>query len=148
MEIKCNNKAKTEEFIRTFAKSLRTGDVIALHGELGAGKTTIASLIAKYLGFTDRVQSPTFVLARLYKNRDSGKTSDGIKTIHHLDLYRIQKAEELQDFGINDYFNDPGAITLIEWPEVAINFLPKRTVHIYIEIVGFEERKINVQNTR
>lgn len=143
MEILAKNREQTQKFAEEIAAKLKPGDTVALYGDLGAGKTTFVSMVTKMLGFSDRVQSPTFVVSRIYSGGSSGF---GIKYIHHLDLYRMQDSGDVKDLGIEDYLDQPDSVVFIEWPEVAENYLPKKTVRIFFEILSENERKIHVQN--
>lgn len=99
--------------------------VLALSGDLGAGKTTFAGFYAKALGIGERISSPTFSIIKEYH--------DAVDFIH-MDLYRIQEAEELLEIGFEDYLQADHL--LIEWPDVARSILPEDT--LYMEI-RFEE---------
>jgi tRNA threonylcarbamoyladenosine biosynthesis protein TsaE len=143
MEIVAANTEQTQKFAEEIAVKLKPGNIVALYGDLGAGKTTFVSMVTKALGFSDRVQSPTFVISRIYGG--CGSTSE-IKHVHHLDLYRMQDSTDIKDLGIEDYLNQPDSLTFIEWPEVAENYLPEKTVRIFFEILSENERKIHVQN--
>ena len=117
------NIEETRDFARNFARELRAPITIALHGDLGVGKSEIARTIIQTLCGSDTVvPSPTFTLVQTY-SFDKGKIS-------HFDLYRISDAAELVEIGM-DYAiqND---ITIIEWPDIAKDMLPKNTIHIYI----------------
>ena len=117
------NIEETRDFARNFARELRAPITIALHGDLGVGKSEIARTIIQTLCGADTVvPSPTFTLVQTYLF-DKGKIS-------HFDLYRISDAAELVEIGM-DYAiqND---ITIIEWPDIAKDMLPKNTIHIYI----------------
>ena len=117
------NIDETRNFAREFARELRAPITIALHGDLGVGKSEIARIIIQTLCGSDTVvPSPTFTLVQTYVF-DKGKIS-------HFDLYRISDVAELVEIGL-DYAiqND---ITLIEWPDIAENMLPKNTIHIHI----------------
>lgn len=117
------NIDETHNFAREFARNLRVPTTIALHGDLGVGKSEIARIIIQTLCGSDTiVPSPTFTLVQTYVF-DKGKIS-------HFDLYRISDVAELVEIGL-DYAiqND---ITLIEWPDIAENMLPENTIHIYI----------------
>ena len=114
---------ETRDFAREFARNLRAPTTIALHGDLGVGKSEIARTIIQTLCGADTVvPSPTFTLVQTY-SFDNGKIS-------HFDLYRISDPAELVEIGL-DYAiqND---ITIIEWPDIAENMLPENTIHIYI----------------
>lgn len=143
MEVLAKNPEQTRKFAEKVAAKLEPGNIVALYGDLGAGKTTFVSMVTKALGFSDRVQSPTFVVSRIYS--DVGSASK-IKYIHHLDLYRMQSSTDIKDLGIEDYLNQPDSVTFIEWPEVAENYLSEKTLRIFFEILSENERKIHVQN--
>ena len=143
MEIVAANTEQTQKFAEEIASKLKPGNIVALYGDLGAGKTTFVSMVTKALGFTDRVQSPTFVVSRIYSG---GGPASGIKCIHHLDLYRMQDSGDVKDLGMEGYLNQPDSLTFIEWPEVAEKYLPEKSVRIFFEILSENERKIHVQN--
>lgn len=119
MEYITKNIEETRNWARDFAKTLKSPVTVALHGDLGMGKSEIARTIIQTLRGADTVvPSPTFTIVQNY---------DGIS---HFDLYRVSDASELIEIGL-DYAiaND---ITLIEWPDIAGTMLPSTTVHIYI----------------
>ena len=148
MEKIVNSTEETEQLAGEVAKKLKRGDVLALYGDLGAGKTTFTRFLVKALGFTGRVQSPTFVLARVYNldlnNVSSSGSGSRINRINHLDLYRLQNKEEVGGLGIKEYFDQPDSLTVIEWPEVAEDYLPENTVKIIFEDLGDSKRKITI----
>jgi tRNA threonylcarbamoyladenosine biosynthesis protein TsaE len=123
----------TISFAKELALTLKQGDVLALYGELGAGKTFFAKQLCKYLGVQENVSSPSYVLMNEYI---------GNYTIRHLDLYRLDAAEEILELGLYDLFED--SITIIEWPEIADEMLPDNTVHIYFEFDG-QKRKVRIK---
>lgn len=126
---------ETRAFAREFARNLRAPVTVALHGDLGVGKSEIARTIIQTLcGENTVVPSPTFTLVQTYAAAD--------KKISHFDLYRIVDAAELVEIGL-DYAiqND---ITLIEWPDIAAYMLPANTIHIDISEHG-AGRKIIVR---
>lgn len=108
------------------AACLRAGDVLAIEGPMGAGKTTLVGLIAKALGSTDPVSSPTFAIAQCYEGR---------LPVWHLDLYRVEE-QDLYDIGYEDYFYPEDAVTMIEWPEKAGGLLPEDVMHLQITVEG------------
>ena len=126
-----NNIDETRAWASEFAKNLKTPSVVALHGNLGMGKSEIARAIIKELRGADTVvPSPTFTIVQSY---------DGIS---HFDLYRVQDESELTEIGLQHAIEND--ITLIEWPEIASEFLPENTIHIFItEYNG--GRKIQMQ---
>ena len=126
-----NNLDETHKWAREFAKTLHAPVTVALHGDLGMGKSEIAREIIKTLRGADTVvPSPTFTLVQNY---------DGIS---HFDLYRINDESELAEIGLQYAIDND--ITLIEWPDIAKNILPKNTVHIYITQNG-DGRKLVIQ---
>lgn len=114
---------------RVIGAWLRPGDVLLLHGELGAGKTTLAQGIAAALGVREAIQSPTFTLVVEHQGRRLG---EGRVLLNHLDLYRLTGPEELDSLGYEQYIDRDDAITLIEWPERASGWLPESYVLISI----------------
>jgi tRNA threonylcarbamoyl adenosine modification protein YjeE len=125
------NLNETHAWARDFAKTLHAPQTVALHGDLGMGKSEIARVIIKTLRGEDTVvPSPTFTLVQNY---------DGIS---HFDLYRIGDKSELEEIGLKYAIDND--ITLIEWPEIAMDVLPSNTIHIYITQDG-DGRKLTLQ---
>lgn len=123
------------EFGGRLARELRRGDVIALSGELGAGKTALVKGIARGLGIAVEVTSPTFTLIHEY--------SGGRLALYHIDLYRIDSVPQALAIGIEDYLNGTG-VTVIEWAERIASLLPPHTTRIRIESLGENTRRIEV----
>jgi tRNA threonylcarbamoyladenosine biosynthesis protein TsaE len=123
-------------------RRLRSGDVILLNGDLGAGKTTMTQGIAAGLEVDDPVQSPTFTLVAEHV----GCTEDGESIrLYHLDLYRLQDEHDLESFGFEQYLDPIDGISLIEWPERAGTWLPERYLLIDFSIVGPSQRLIRLE---
>ena len=119
-EIILENLEKTKQWSEDFAKKIIKPQTIALYGTLGIGKSEIARNIIKTLiGKETIVPSPTFTIVQNYNG------------ISHFDLYRVKDESELIEIGLLDSIEND--ITLIEWPEIAQNLLPKNTINIYIE---------------
>ncbi len=113
------NVEQMRDWAHRFAKNLNTPCVVALHGDLGMGKSEIARTIIQALRGADTVvPSPTFTIVQNY---------DGIS---HFDLYRIEDVDELVEVGLQHAMEND--ITLIEWPEIAEDILPENTIHIFI----------------
>src|SRR4030042_6073968 len=102
MEIITKSEKQTFNFAKKFAKTLKGGEVIGLVGDLGAGKTIFAKGLASGLGVKQTVNSPTFVIMKIYKIRG---TKSGIRNLIHVDAYRIKKADEINSIGITDYLH-------------------------------------------
>lgn len=115
--------------------------VIALDGELGAGKTTFVQAFAKELGVKDVVTSPTFVIMKVYKT-----THSKMKTLVHVDAYRAKDSEDLAALGLHEYMLDPSTIILIEWADRVVDLLPKKYTRIHIDHIDDHERSILVEN--
>ena len=141
MEVLSKSTAETQKLAETVAKKVKPGMVLALFGDLGSGKTTFTSFLVKALGFESRVQSPTFVICRRY-TKPIGRPID---TIHHVDLYRLTSKEEVLDIGLREILQEPHSLVLIEWPELAMDFLPKGTVEIHFKTVDENTRHIIVK---
>ena len=110
--------------------------VVAFDAPMGAGKTTLISRIAAYLGAEDSVTSPTFAIVNQYEGRD--------RTIYHFDMYRIERVEEALDFGSEEYLSS-GELCLVEWPEKIEPLLPEDTMVVKIEILGDTERRFVIR---
>lgn len=113
-----------------FAKQLKSGDVVLLKGEMGAGKTAFVKGVAKGLGITEVVTSPTYA----YMNDYDGK-------LFHYDCYRLRNGEDAEGLGLTDYFYQ-GGICVIEWSENIKSVLPKNTITVKIEKVAENSRRI------
>ncbi len=121
----------------SFASSLKPGDVVALFGRLGSGKTQFVAGVCTGLGVTAHVGSPTFTLINEYPAGDA--------TVVHIDLYRIAGRAELAELGIEEYFR-PDAVTLIEWAEPVLDLLPPSHYEVKLEYGdGDLERVISIR---
>ena len=107
-------------------RALGRRTVVALRGEMGAGKTTLIREIVAQLGATDTVTSPTFALVNQYKG-------SGNRTIYHVDFYLIEVLREADDLGYEEYFYS-GDICLVEWPEKIEPLLPENTIQVRITV--------------
>ena len=130
------SKQAMQEWSERFAHTLRSGDVVSLEGTLGAGKTQVVQWIAQALGADRPASSPTFSLVNHYRtpNRD----------IYHLDLYRLESPNELEDIDYETSFYPEEAITFLEWAEKAKDYLPHGMVHVQIVVKEGEAREVSV----
>jgi len=129
---------ETIEIGAGLARRLKRGDVIALVGELGSGKTVLTKGIAKALGVKNvrYVNSPTFVIIKEYR----AKTP-----LYHFDLYRVDRSSVLDVENFEEYFYDDG-ITAIEWADKIRDILPKKYIEVKLSVMGEGKRKIEVRN--
>lgn len=118
-----NSANDTAGIAAEFAKSLKPGDVVCLNGGLGAGKTAFVQGLAKTLGISEYLSSPTFTIVNCY---------EGDITLYHFDVYRIQDEEEMYEIGYEEYvYSD--AVSVIEWAENIKEILPGKRYEITIE---------------
>jgi tRNA threonylcarbamoyladenosine biosynthesis protein TsaE len=120
---------------------LRGGDVVCLAGDLGSGKTALAQGAGEALKVTAPMTSPTFTLIQEYNCESGGKDLHLV----HMDLYRLQEPEEMEVIGVMDYFQEE-TICLIEWPEIALDYLPDDILEVRIEGNGEMPRKITFRS--
>lgn len=120
---------ETRELGAALAALLVPGDVVSLTGDLGAGKTCLVQGAALSLGVKERVSSPTFVLVREYR---------GDVPIYHLDVYRLDRLQEVLDLGFEDLL-DPGGVIFIEWGDVIDSLLPDSYLQVELSISGDDE---------
>ena len=118
-------------------RALGRRTVVALRGEMGAGKTTLIREIVAQLGATDTVTSPTFALVNQYKG-------SGNRTIYHFDFYRIEELREAYDLGYEEYFYS-GDICLVEWPEKIETLLPENTIQVRITVDSATARTFEIE---
>ena len=118
------NEHDTEEFGMKLASSLEPGDIVALIGDLGTGKTTLTKYIAKGLGVTENIDSPTFNIVKEHKS--------GIIPLFHFDVYRLSSGDELLDIGADEYFYSDG-VCIIEWADRVAGVVPEKAKVILIE---------------
>lgn len=130
-----HSEKETEELGRKFGSSLRRGDLVSLVGSLGAGKTVFAKGIAKSLGISEAIVSPTFTLVQEYEGREK---------LYHLDLYRLSGEDEFESMGGEDFLY-PDGITLIEWAEKIEEMMPSDAFTVTISILSDGTRDISIK---
>ncbi len=113
--------------------------LIAFYGEMGAGKTTFIKALCKQLGVADIINSPTFSIVNEYGIENSEEK------VFHFDFYRLKKAEEAFDFGVEDYFFS-GNYCLMEWPEIVEEILPQNCLKVQIKELEDQKREIHITN--
>ncbi len=131
--IEINNEEETEQFGQELAQGCRPGDVIALIGDLGTGKTTLTKAIARGLGIEDRVTSPTFTIVQEYH--------DGRLPLYHFDVYRITNPEDMFEIGADEYFFGKG-VCVVDWAAQILELMPQNTKYIFIEYDEEEKGRI------
>ncbi len=127
------SSAQTRAVAKNLVKSLRGGSVVALSGELGAGKTVFAAGIVVGLGIKKIVTSPTFVLMMLYSVPKKNQERFAATQLCHIDTYRLSQGKELVDIGIEDYLGNKDTITIVEWPDKIQDLLVPQTVFVHID---------------
>lgn len=128
--------AETRALGAKLAAYLKPGDVVLLQGDLGAGKSEFARGVARGLGITGPVPSPSFTILNAY---DEGKFP-----LYHFDWYRIQEPDEIGEMGFEEQLGGDG-ISLIEWSERAPEYLPERALAVKIHTVDEQTREITVE---
>lgn len=130
-----HSERETRELARQIANLLKRGDVLALEGDLGAGKTTFAQGLADGLGIERKVDSPTFTIIKEYQGR---------YPFYHMDVYRLDGPEV--ELGLEDYFYGDG-ICLVEWASRVEEVLPEETIWIHLHVQPDGDRQIHIQST-
>ena len=129
-----NSEVETQKVANMFSEIINSGDIIALSGNLGTGKTFFVKSFAKCFD-VDNVTSPTFAIVNTY---------NGKLKINHFDFYRIKKIEELYDIGFEEYLFNNSSITIIEWAEMFEEILPENIFRIEILHLENSKREIRI----
>ena len=133
------SRAETARTGSELARDLRAGDCVLLEGTLGTGKTVLSKGIAQGLGVNaEEVRSPTFTLVNIYQGR---------MPVYHIDLYRIQKPEELRELGLEELIGTDG-VAIVEWPGRLGPYMPKEAVWVHIKDLGGDNREIKIEDHR
>ena len=128
--------SEATDIARLILQSHAERRVFALHGDLGAGKTTLIKALCEALGVADATSSPSFAIVNEYRMADQ-------RPVYHFDLYRLRDSRELLDIGFEEYL-DSGAYCFIEWPELADELLPREVLHLTIEAADNGVRTIRM----
>lgn len=142
MQFITHSLEETDAVGAELAGKLAGGSIMTFTGDLGAGKTAIIKSIARHLGIPNELTSPTFTLMNVYPvlNHPS------IKTLVHIDTYRLKDEQELIEIGVEDYLGRPGITTLIEWPEKVANLLTqKKVTNVFIDHLDETSRSIQIK---
>ncbi len=138
MKVKTHSSEETKRVAFDLAKKITPGTVLCLYGDLGAGKTTFTQGLAEYFGIK-RIISPTFVLIRQYPLKNFK-----LKTLYHIDLYRLDSLEEVKNLGIEEIMADKNNLVVIEWADKLKELLPKNRIDIYFKYASESEREITI----
>lgn len=133
---------ETQSLAAKIASKFKGGEIIALEGELGAGKTTFTKGLAKSLGIKKHITSPTFVLMKIHPVQNSNFR---VQALVHVDCYRLDEPQELFYLGIEEYLNQPETVVVIEWADKIKNYLKKfkKLTRIQIKITN-KQREIKI----
>ena len=131
--ITIKNEEDTRKFGLELAKNLKAGDVVALFGDLGTGKTTLTKYIAEGLGIREMITSPTFTIVCEYHS--------GRLPLYHFDVYRLDSGEDMFEIGAEEYFDGDG-VCIIEWADNVAEVLPDETLCIFLEYGEKEGERI------
>lgn len=132
---------ETKALAAQFAKELKEGITLCLHGELAAGKTTFTQGLGEYYGL-DRMTSPTYVIVHQYPVTPP---ESPITTFYHVDLYRLKNYWEIKAFSIDELWDDKSNLIVVEWPERLETYLPKSRYEINFKNLGVDSREITMK---
>ncbi|MCJ8343606.1 MAG: tRNA (adenosine(37)-N6)-threonylcarbamoyltransferase complex ATPase subunit type 1 TsaE [Cetobacterium sp.] len=124
------------DIAKKLGECVKSGEVVALIGDLGTGKTTFTKNFAKSFGIEENLKSPTFNYVLEY--------FDGKYPLYHFDVYRLSDAEEIYEIGYEDYINSDG-VSLIEWADIIESELPKEYIEIKLDYADEDSRKISIK---
>lgn len=138
MDIYTTSEAETEEIGAAFAANIADGSVVALYGDLGAGKTAFVRGMARGMGIDARVSSPTFTIVNEYL---------GERELYHFDMYRLGSSDELFDIGWEDYLRR-GGVCAVEWSENVADAFDGDEIAVRITKLSADERKIEIEDNK
>ena len=142
MEVKTNTPFATQKIAQDLAKNLKGGEVIALFGDLGAGKTVFVQGLARGLGIKRRIISPSFVFMRTYPIILGQKPL----TFYHLDLYKGESMADLASLGLGEIFS-PESVVVLEWADRIKKELPKKRINVFFETIDEKTRRISIKRS-
>jgi len=147
-----NSSEETQKLGADFSQTLKGGDFLAFYGELGSGKTTFIQGLAKGLGITRRIISPTFIIVRSYELKlkmQNSKFKNKIKNakfFYHIDLYRAESKHDLLSVGLDQIIQDQDNIIALEWAERLGEMLPEKRIDLHFEYLGDNKRRITIKH--
>lgn len=142
MKLTAHSIEETRDAARILLSKLKLGNratVVALKGELGAGKTNLAQAVGEILGVKENMHSPTFVIEKIYDI-----DFQGFKELIHIDAYRIEKEDELLHLGWNEILKEPTNLILIEWPENVPGLIPEDATRVNLTVIDENTRDIEI----
>ena len=131
--MKTHSAGETRQLGERLAAQLKAGDTVLLHGELGCGKSELTRGLARGLGVTETVASPSFTILNVYES--------GRLPLYHFDWYRLESAEELYELGMDEYLGGDG-IAAVEWPEQCEDAVPEKALEIRFQYVDENTRDL------
>lgn len=134
------NKVAKELLLKVAKIKTDKARIIAMSGDLGAGKTTLTQEISRELGIKESVVSPTFVIMKIYKTNPKDSALKSIKRLVHIDAYRLDGSKELEKIGWKKFSEDKENLIIVEWPENVKDSLNKKTHYIFLKHVDEETR--------
>jgi tRNA threonylcarbamoyladenosine biosynthesis protein TsaE len=140
-----NSSQETFKLGLEFGQTLKGGEILALQGDLGAGKTCFLQGLAKGIGIKDKVNSPTFNILKVYKIPGKIKTKISPQVFCHIDAYRLRDERDLISLGAEEFFGDLKIVTAIEWAEKVKKILPKKTIVIDVKQISENQREIIIK---
>ncbi len=135
---------ETKILAKDFSKVVKSGDFLALYGNLGSGKTTFIQGLAEGLGIKRRIISSTFIIIRNYDLRPKTKDQRP-KAFYHIDLYRIGSIDDLLGLGIDEIINDKNNIVAVEWAEKMGELLPRQRIELHFRYIDEDKREITIK---
>lgn len=139
--IRSKSSAATKDLAKKIARKLKGGDVLALTGELGGGKTTFVQGLAKGLGITKNITSPSFLILKKYKVAGAG-----FKEFYHIDAYRLENSRYLASLGTEEIIADKNSVVAIEWADKVKKLLPTNAIHISFSYFKGNSRQILIKS--
>ena len=136
-EFLSHSEHETRQIARQFAATLQPGEIIALSGQLGAGKTIFMRGVTEFFNCSEQLSSPTFSLFNIYQGSLAGEEV----TLHHFDLYRIESLRELEAIGFDEYLSS-GDLSFVEWAERFTEYASFYTLMVSLEYAGDESRRM------